>query len=119
MLEVAKASECRCGHRIADHQTGEGMWAGFCYGGLTDPVNECKCESPENVDGTTVVTYTVRVQTADPRIIGVVEDAIRVAVDVMWDMADAEGHGMTEDELDTVIADTFVSVIDSHGEVIG
>lgn len=33
---------CDCGHRIDQHQTGEGAWAGFCYADTTN----CDCEQP-------------------------------------------------------------------------
>lgn len=53
---------CRCGHPVADHQTGVGPWTGFCYGTLgqlgseyvtpgADPAEPCACESPVPDDG--------------------------------------------------------------------
>jgi len=40
---------CDCGHLISQHQTGEGVWTGFCYADAstdTDPTAQCKCENP-------------------------------------------------------------------------
>ena len=45
---------CECGHPIREHQTGEGMWTGFCYADAstdTDPTAQCKCESPTQEGG--------------------------------------------------------------------
>jgi len=44
---------CECGHRVDQHQTGEGPWTGFCYalpedGQLTGEA--CQCERP-TIDG--------------------------------------------------------------------
>ena len=41
---------CRCGHPFSRHQTGEGVWTGFCYAMLEGgDLNDCKCERPEEV----------------------------------------------------------------------
>lgn len=54
--KATSAATCTCGHPAGRHQTGEGPWAGFCFGTLAelgaeyvgpgdDPTEACACEA--------------------------------------------------------------------------
>jgi len=61
--------------------------------------------------------YTVKVSTDEPRLAAIIEDALKVAIDVVWDTADVP-DGMTELDLDQAIDGTSIVVTDEAGRIV-